>query len=408
MDRDVNRASRNRVGLRYYLPIVKPMTSPISAEVEWKTLVVQEYKRLCQEKDIKKADDVKTIWSQNRNKMADILNQRDNKPPAVEVCWPCSPKLPPYSSCMKKAEIVDGKDGLTFPLNFMVEDETVLHNIPYMGDDMLRHDRKFIEELIKNYDGKVHGDCPFGFLDDATFVDLVDALIRYQQGSDGMGKKKRGRPKKKESQDDEGKFPVMEIFKAIAEQFPDKGKSEELKDKRCFKYDCYQHRFQNSQPGPNLQKRLGPDLKPFSKPCGSTCYLLLDEVVNMTIARHQHENGKYSGKGKFKNVNGDRVVKNNLMAGKKISDDSENDTSSEDSNDSNSDITDLVTPTTVFSPLNLMDGKDNMGWTGSDESLFKALHRVFLTNYCAIAQMLLTKTCQQVIIDKTVEECHPV
>ncbi|XP_055378894.1 histone-lysine N-methyltransferase E(z) isoform X2 [Condylostylus longicornis] len=440
----------------------------IKVTAEWKRRVKSEYMKIRHQKRIKRADEVKVAWSNNWIKMTKTLEEEYDRMQENDVVWDPQPIKLPHEDCMKKTE-VSGSDGeiQRIPIrvmysvtpiptmytwapiqqNFMVEDETVLHNIPYMGDEVLDQDGKFIEELIKNYDGKVHAEKDLSFMDDSIFVELVHALIPYcskeDNGQNSPIKTNADTPEtlnvekeievKEENilvKADKLPFPQPIIFHTISSNFPDRGTPEELKEKyielterqdperpqectpnidgpkaesvsreqtlhsfhtlfcrRCFKYDCFLHRhqipgLQACHPGPNLQKRRFPELKPSADPCGLACYMLLDGMKEKLAADNKKIPLVYSG----------------------------NEASSEDSNDSNSQYSkdfqnenkEETGCSASSAEINsIMAGmmnttNSNCVWTGADQSLFRALHKVFLNNYCVIAQAIMTKTCQQV------------
>ncbi|GIY74183.1 histone-lysine N-methyltransferase E(z), partial [Caerostris extrusa] len=451
---------------------------------EWKKKVKSEYMKLRQLKRFRRNDEIKSAYLSNRRYISEKVVLIENYYQGTNAISIFPTDLPDHYPVMKKCEVKQMDNVVqSTPLrimyavtpiptmytwapiqqNFMVEDETVLHNIPYMGDEVLDQDGSFIEELLKNYDGKVHGDRECGFINDDIFVDLVQILVSQ---ADTKGSKmeieenpdkalsvrnKKGPQKpscssnsivlEKQVTSDQNDI----IFAAISAVFPDKGAPEQLKlryrelvDKkdssptlpectpnmdgpgaqsvireqsmhsfhtlfcrRCFKYDCFLHPF---HPSPSQFKHKICDMKPGNTPCGYQCYLHLD-LVQEKLREKLKEKEELNERRKML---------------KQMSVDSGNEASSEDSNDSLRSSRKRVIPEressegnfsiishTISSKLNLKDLET--AWTGAEQSLFRVLWKVFIGNYCAIAQMLNGKTCAQTyaFAQKELEDYHP-
>lgn len=223
--------------------------------------------------------------------------------------------------------------------NFMVEDETVLCNIPYMGDEVKEEDETFIEELINNYDGKVHGEeemIPGSVLiSDAVFLELVDALNQYsdeeEEGhndtSDGkqddskedlpVTRKRKRHSIEGNKKSSKKQFPNDMIFSAIASMFPENGVPDDMKERyreltemsdpnalppQCtpnidgpnaksvqreqslhsfhtlFCRRCFKYDcfLHPFHATPNVYKRKNKEIKIEPEPCGTDCFLLLE------------------------------------------------------------------------------------------------------------------------------------
>lgn len=357
-------------------------------KIDWNKRVKSEFLRIHNLKRYKRADEVNTAFSANRDivnkeveEFNDWLKQQKVQPILI-------PETLVDAPIKRKCEVKGGGKTQTTVLrllnavkaiptmytwshlqqNYMVEDETVLHNIPYMGDDILEQDGSFIEELLKNYEGKVHGEKTNTVLDDETFVELVNSLwLNYPDLEDDENSSDITT-----SNDDSKKsiFPSDAIFEAISNQFKERGSLNNLKEKykeiiesrdnpipaectpnidgpsaqsvpreqtmhsfhtlfcrRCYKYDCFLHPY---HPTPSMLARKMPDTKVETEPCGPNCYLT-EKVA---------ENG------------------NTVELTKQES--------------------------------------DNTNWTGAEESMFRVLLDMYRNNHCNIAKIIGTKTCKQV------------
>ncbi|KAM4705719.1 histone-lysine N-methyltransferase EZH2 isoform 3-T3 [Rhinophrynus dorsalis] len=460
----------------------------------WRKRVKSEYMRLRQLKRFRRADEVKSMFNSNRQKIlerTEILNQewKQRRIQPVSIMTSVS-SLRGTRECSVTSDLEFPKQVIPLktlnavasvpimyswsPLqqNFMVEDETVLHNIPYMGDEVLDQDGTFIEELIKNYDGKVHGDrgicciAECGFINDEIFVELVNALGQYSDyddDEDGDG-----------NQDDEGgdqtkdhddgmddnetrplrKFPSDKIFEAISSMFPDKGTSEELKEKykelteqqlpgalppectpnidgpnaksvqreqslhsfhtlfcrRCFKYDCFLHPFHAT---PNTYKRKNNEAANDGKPCGPHCYQLLEGArefaAALTAERIKTPPKRPSGRRRGRlpnntsrpstptvNVSEAKDTDSDREAGTETGGES-NDKEEEEKKDETSSSSEANSR--CQTPIKMkpnIEPPENVEWSGAEASMFRVLIGTYYDNFCAIARLIGTKTCRQV------------
>uniref|UniRef100_A0A8B9JNM3 Histone-lysine N-methyltransferase EZH2 n=1 Tax=Astyanax mexicanus TaxID=7994 RepID=A0A8B9JNM3_ASTMX len=404
----------------------------------WRKRVKSVYMRLRQLKRFRRADEVKSMFNSNRQKIlerTDILNQewKLRRIQPVHI-------MTPVSSLRGTRE---------------VEDETVLHNIPYMGDEILDQDGTFIEELIKNYDGKVHGDRECGFINDEIFVELVNALNQYSDNEDDDDDDDQHDYKleKMDVSDCSKKFPSDKIFEAISSMFPDKGSPEELKEKykelteqqlpgalppectpnidgpnaksvqreqslhsfhtlfcrRCFKYDCFLHPFHAT---PNTYKRKNMENMVDSKPCGIDCYMYLDGIVREypvgVVAERVKTPIKRSigrRRGRLPNSNSRPSTPTVNAETKDTDSDREGGTDSNDCNDKDDDYKKDETTSSseansrCQTPVKLKvssEPPENVDWSGAEASLFRVLIGTYYDNFCAIARLIGTKTCRQV------------
>ncbi|XP_061852366.1 histone-lysine N-methyltransferase EZH2 isoform X3 [Colius striatus] len=316
----------------------------------WRKRVKSEYMRLRQLKRFRRADEVKSMFNSNRQKIlerTEILNQewKQRRIQPVHIMTSVS-SLRGTRECSVTSDIDFPKQVIPLktlnavasvpimyswsPLqqNFMVEDETVLHNIPYMGDEVLDQDGTFIEELIKNYDGKVHGDRAFH----AT---------------------------------------------------------------------------------PNTYKRKNTETALDNKPCGPHCYQHLEGAKEfaaaLTAERIKTPPKRPGGRRRGRlpnNTSRPSTPTINVLECKDTDSDREagtetggesNDKEEEEKKDETSSSSEANSR--CQTPIKMkpnIEPPENVEWSGAEASMFRVLIGTYYDNFCAIARLIGTKTCRQV------------
>jgi len=439
----------------------KAVVEPEQA-VQLKKRIRYEYIRICRTRRQKKAEEAKDSYMHNRRHTEDLLAKRTALLEKRTLrSRPTIPKVQPSGNARKALS----QSGFSYPpqfaalqtlysapafptmlmwsplqQNFIVEDETVLHNIPYMGEDVIDKDGQFIEELIKNYDGKVHTSTSIdSIMDDEMFLDLIRSTVQYED--DVLKGKASSNPEEDLSaasttevnmDNNSRKLPAIDptdlLFDCIADYFADKGvNSEEVKQRyvllkekesteppaectpnidgpdaipttkektmhsfhtlfcrRCYKYDCFSH---SVRPGPYKNKRKTiMDIQDTTS-CGPNCYMNLEKVPQSPMISESCPTSdvEVSTAEAAENEDADEITESvkqpKKQKGRKSMMKAETD----------SDIGNSV-KAIKYDVSEIVESE----WSPADISMFRVLRSNFTNNFCTIAELLNTHTCKQV------------
>ncbi|KTG46293.1 hypothetical protein cypCar_00011287 [Cyprinus carpio] len=379
----------------------------------WKRRVKSEYMRLRQLKRFRRADEVKSMFSSNRQKIlerTDILNQewKLRRIQPVHIMTPVSSlrgtrectvdsgfsefsrQVIPLKTLNAVASVPVMYSWSPLQQNFMVEDETVLHNIPYMGDEILDQDGTFIEELIKNYDGKVHGDRECGFINDEIFVELVNALNQYSDNE--------------EDDEDEDqhdcKFEKMDLCDGkddAEDSHKDQLNSESTSRYKNSVLNAVHNFCVAGAPQETVQPSCQKDGMVREYPAGVVAERV-KTPSKRTVGRRR---------GRLPNSNSNSRPSTPTVNNETKDTDSDREGGADGTDCNDKDDDDKKDETTSSSEANSRcqtpvklklssEPPENVDWSGAEASLFRVLIGTYYDNFCAIARLIGTKTCRQV------------
>uniref|UniRef100_A0A4Y6EQX1 [histone H3]-lysine(27) N-trimethyltransferase n=1 Tax=Brachionus koreanus TaxID=1199090 RepID=A0A4Y6EQX1_9BILA len=381
----------------------------------WNSKIKIEYEKICRSFKQKNSKEIKKCHAENFDHIDDFLaefKQRDNsfildifdidtkinnikqhsKKNADEALFKRKVEIN-GKTCTRRCRIMPYIEPIPTlyawaPLqkNILVDDEAVLPNIPYVDDETCPIDENFINELVDNYDDKVHGEVG-GYLNDLMMIDLINSLKKYQTNPSS-------------SQID------SIIFERISETFPDRGNSLEVKEKyrsltqpsklkldsecipnidqpdakqntnanreqimhsfhtlfcrRCFKYDCFIHRYKQPLPTNTDGSKNRDNIPIDNKPCSQDCYLKNQDLNDsLKSTRNKRKLNEYE---------------NNEKSPKRLS----------------------GQKSEAGCEIKLEPKVKTEIWTYSETALYKVLSPTLRYNSCLLAKAIRTKTCQQI------------